>query len=127
MLAYKLKLHTSKLNNRGMGSYVINDLSSSGQVKLATFQGEQMPFWISNYRLKLYHQPNTTEMLERMHAFTECQKMEKEQKQQAYVRLMLTSSKKNPKQILSLLKLLDYEREWVRGKMIIIAFALMFE
>ena len=40
VLAYTLKQHTSKLKKRGMGPFVIHDLSSSGTVHLATIDGE---------------------------------------------------------------------------------------
>lgn len=42
VLAYTLKHHTSKLKKRGLGPYVIHDLSASGAVHLATLDGEPM-------------------------------------------------------------------------------------
>ena len=40
VLGYTLKQHTTKLKKRGMGPYVIHDLSHSGAVHLATLDGE---------------------------------------------------------------------------------------
>ena len=50
-----------------MGPYVIQDISTSGALRLATIDGEQMPNWISGCRVKKYLEPLTLEMLERMH------------------------------------------------------------
>ena len=47
VLAYTLKQHTSKLKKRGMGPYVIQDISTSEALRLATLDGESMPNWIS--------------------------------------------------------------------------------
>ena len=44
-----------QLKKRGMGPYVIHDLSASGVVHLATLDGETMAKWICGYRLKKYH------------------------------------------------------------------------
>ena len=63
-LAYTLKQHTSKLKKRGMGPYVIHNLSSSGAVQLATLEGEPMSSWISGCRLKKYNEPMTDEILQ---------------------------------------------------------------
>ena len=67
VLAYTLKQHASKLKKQGMGPYVIHDISTSGALRLATLDGEQMPNWISGYQVKKYLRPLTIEMLERIH------------------------------------------------------------
>ena len=67
VLAYTLKQHASKLKKRGMGPYVIHDISTSGALRLATLDGEQMPNWISGCRVKKYLWPSTIDMLERIH------------------------------------------------------------
>ena len=68
VLAYMLKQHIGKLKKRGLGPFVIVNTSSSGALKLATLDGEEMPNWISGCRVKKYFEPLTTEMLQRMHA-----------------------------------------------------------
>ena len=67
VLVYTLKQHTSKLKKRGMGPYVIHQLSASGAVQLATLDGEPMANWISGCRVKKYHEPLTPEILQRLH------------------------------------------------------------
>ena len=68
VLAYTLKQHASKLKKRGMGPYVIHEISTSGALRLATLDGEQMPNWISDScRVKKYLRPLTINMLERIH------------------------------------------------------------
>ena len=64
VLAYTLKQHTKKLKKRGMGPYIIHDLSASGAVHLATLDGEPMANWISGCRLKKYHETLTPDILE---------------------------------------------------------------
>lgn len=68
VLAYTLKQHTSKLKKRGMGPYIIHDLSASGAVHLATLDGALMNNWISGCRIKKFHEPLTPELLARLHA-----------------------------------------------------------
>ena len=51
-----------------MAHYVIHDISTSGAVRLATLDGEQMLNWMSGCRIKKYHKALTPEMLERIHA-----------------------------------------------------------
>ena len=67
VLAYTLKHHASKLKKQGMGPYVIHDISTSGALRLATLDGEKMPNWISDCRVKKYLWPLTIDMLERIH------------------------------------------------------------
>ncbi|RYA38660.1 hypothetical protein [Enterobacter cloacae complex sp. GF14B] len=67
VLVYTLKQHAKKLKKRGMGPFVISDLSQSGAVKLATLAGEEIPNWISGCRLKKYHLPLTQDMLQQIH------------------------------------------------------------
>ncbi|MCO5593608.1 hypothetical protein L7F22_047623 [Adiantum nelumboides] len=71
VLMYTLKQHSKKLKKRGNGHYVIHDISSSEAIKLATLEGEEMPNWISGYKLKKYHLPLTTEMLAKIHSAKE--------------------------------------------------------
>ena len=56
-----------KLKKRGMGPYVIHDISTSGALRLATLYGEQIPNWISGYWVKKYLRPLTIDMLECIH------------------------------------------------------------
>lgn len=64
---YTLKEFVAKFTKRGRGPYVISRLSSSGAVKIATLDGEEMPKWISGCRVKKYTTPLTTEQLNRLH------------------------------------------------------------
>ena len=50
-----------------MGPYVIHDISTSGALRLATLDGEQMPNWISGCLVKKYLRPLTIDMLEHIH------------------------------------------------------------
>ena len=68
VLLYTLKKLKRKLKMRGLGPFVINELSPSGAVRLETLDGEPMANYINGSRLKLYHEPLTQEMLDRMHA-----------------------------------------------------------
>ena len=68
VLVYMLKQHDLKLKKRGHRPYMIHDLSSSGAVRLATLDDEQMANWISGCQLKKYHEPLTADMLARLHA-----------------------------------------------------------
>ena len=43
VLVYTLKEFAAKVTKRGRGQYVISRLSSSGVVKIATLDGEEMP------------------------------------------------------------------------------------
>ncbi|MCO5606319.1 hypothetical protein L7F22_060506 [Adiantum nelumboides] len=83
VLMYILKQHSRKLQKRGNGPYVIHDISSSGAIKLATLEGEEMPNWIRGCRLKKYHLPLTTKMLVRIHSAKERKNKLKETKAQA--------------------------------------------
>ena len=83
VLAYTLKQHTSKLKKRGMGPYLIHNLSNSGAVHLATLDGVPMANWISGCRLKKYKEPLTEEILKRLHATKERIKQENKMKAQA--------------------------------------------
>ena len=46
---------------------MISRLSSSGAVKIATLDGEEIPNWISGCRIKKYTKPLTTEHLNWLH------------------------------------------------------------
>ena len=83
VLAYTLKQHTSKLKKRGMGPYLIHDLSPSGAVHLATLDGVPMANWISVCRLKKYKEPLTEEILKKLHATKERKKKHQNMKSAA--------------------------------------------
>ena len=53
---------------RGLGPYVINELTTGGAVRLETLDGEPMANFINGSCLKRFHEPLTQEMLEKMHA-----------------------------------------------------------
>ena len=65
-MVYTLKQHKKKLKLRGLGPYVIDEISPSGLVQLATLDGKQMANYINGSRLKVYHEPLTPKMLEQM-------------------------------------------------------------
>ena len=85
VLAYTLKQHTSKLKWRGMGPYVIHDISTSGALRLATLDGEQMPSWINGCGVKKYYKPLTYEMMEWLHKSKERKKRGEHVKEQAQI------------------------------------------
>lgn len=62
VLAYTLKHHASKLKKRGLGPFVVHDVSTSGALRLATLNGEQMLTWISGCQVKKYLAPLTMEI-----------------------------------------------------------------
>ena len=53
---------------RGLGPYVINEITSGGAVCLETLDGEPMANFINGSCLKRFHEPLTPKMLEKMHA-----------------------------------------------------------
>ena len=53
---------------RGLGPFVINEISPSGSIRLETLNGELMANYINGSRLRVYHEPLTDEMLSTMHA-----------------------------------------------------------
>ena len=53
---------------RGLGPFIINEITNGGAVRLATLNGEPMGTFINGIRLKHFHEPLTDDMLERMHA-----------------------------------------------------------
>ena len=67
VLLYTLKKNKRKLKKRGLGPYVIHSLLSSGAVKLATLDGEEMSAFINGSRLKKFYEPLTQPMLEQIH------------------------------------------------------------
>ena len=67
VLVYTLKQHASKLKKRGLGPYVVYDISSSGAIRLATLDNKPMPYYISGCRVKKYNEKLTTPMLQRIH------------------------------------------------------------
>ncbi|MCO5570782.1 hypothetical protein L7F22_024510 [Adiantum nelumboides] len=83
VLMYTLKQHSRKLKKRGNGPYVIHEISSSGAIKLATLEGEEMLNWISACRLKKYNLPLATEMLTKIHNAKEQKNKVEETKAQA--------------------------------------------
>ena len=68
VLVYTLKQHKRKLKLRGLGPFVINEISPSGSIRLETLDGELMANHINGSRLRVYHEPLTDEMLSRLHA-----------------------------------------------------------
>ena len=53
---------------RGLGPYVINEITSRGAACLETLDGEPMANFINGSCLKHFHEPLTPKMLEKMHA-----------------------------------------------------------
>ena len=68
VLVYTLKKHKRKLKMRGLGPYVINEITSGGAVRLEDLDGEPMANFINGSCLKRFHEPLTPEMLDKMHA-----------------------------------------------------------
>lgn len=68
VLLYTMKTHKQKLKMRGLGPFVINELSSSGAVRLETLDGAPMANFINDSRLKKYEEPLMQDMLTQLHA-----------------------------------------------------------
>ena len=68
VLLYTLKKHKRKLKLQGLGPFVVNDLNTSGAVRLETLDGEPMGNYINGSRLKRYKEPMTEDILVRLHA-----------------------------------------------------------
>lgn len=82
VLMYTLKKHKQKLKKRGLGPFVVYQLSTSGVVGLKTLEGAQLPNFTNNSCLKCYEGPLTEEMLEQLHranTYKEGQRLLKEQ------------------------------------------------
>ena len=82
-MVYTLKPHISKFQKRGFGPCVIEEISSSGAVKLLTLDGETISNWISGCQIKKYELPLTNDMLEHMHATKNRKEIAKMQKVEA--------------------------------------------
>ncbi len=67
VLLYTLKKHKRKLKKRGIGPFVVSELTSSGAVRLETLDGAQMPNFINGSRLKKFEQPLTEGMIQQLH------------------------------------------------------------
>ena len=67
VLLYPLKKNKQKLKKRGLGPYVIHSFLSSGVVKLATLDGEEMSTFINGSKLKKFYEPLTQAMLDQIH------------------------------------------------------------
>ena len=67
-ILYTLKKHKRKLKKRGLGPFVVSELTLSGAVRLETLEGAQMPNFINGSRLKKYEEPLTEDMLQQLHA-----------------------------------------------------------
>ena len=80
---YTLKQHKRKLKLRGVGPFVINEITPSGTVRLETLDGEPMANFINGSRLCVYHEPLTDDMLARMHAAGSRKQAEELMKQEA--------------------------------------------
>ena len=100
VLVYMLKQHTSKLKKRGMGPFVIHELSASGVVQLATLDGEPMANWISGCRVKKYHEPLTPKILQRLHNAKERKQKEAQMKKDAFAEGKETARKRRIRQIM---------------------------
>ena len=83
VLVYTLKKKTKKLKKQGMGPFLIHSISSSGAIKLATLDGQEMPNGISGCRLKKYYLPLTQDILDRTHAARQRKQKAEQQIQQA--------------------------------------------
>ena len=68
VLLYTLEKLKRKLKMRGLGPFVINELTSSGAVRLETLDDEQMANFINGSCLRLYNEPLTQEMMDQMTA-----------------------------------------------------------
>ena len=53
---------------RGLGPFFINSISPSGLVRLETLDGEPMANHINGSWLRVYNEPLTMDMLNRLHA-----------------------------------------------------------
>ena len=67
VLMYTLKKHKRKLKKRGLGPFVVNQLSTSGEIRLETLEGAEMPNFINGSCLNRYEEPLTEEILEKLH------------------------------------------------------------
>ncbi len=83
VLLYTLKKHKRKLKKRGLGPFVVSELTTSGAVRLETLDGAQMPNFINGSRLRRYELPLTKEMLYRLHRVKTYKQGQKELKDQA--------------------------------------------
>ncbi|MCO5555202.1 hypothetical protein L7F22_008745 [Adiantum nelumboides] len=95
ILVYTLKQHSRKMQKRGNGPYVIQDILLSGAIKLETLKGEEMPNWISGCRLKKYHLPLTIDMLAKIHGAKERKNKLKEIKVEAQEEARIRILKRN--------------------------------
>ena len=68
VLAFTLKKHKRNLKMRGLGSFVINEITSGGAVHLETLEGDPMTSFINEGCLKRFHEPLTPKMLDKLHA-----------------------------------------------------------
>ena len=57
VLVYTLKLHIGNLRKQGFGPCMVEEVSSSGAVKLSTLDGESMSKWMSGCHKKKYELP----------------------------------------------------------------------
>ena len=85
VLVYTLKQHKHKLKLRGLGPFVINCISPSGFVRLETLEGEPMANYINGSLLRVYNEPLTLDMLNRMHVA--------KNKKEAYQRMIKEAQK----------------------------------
>ena len=67
MLLYTLKKPKQKLKKHKLGPFVINELTSSGAIRLETLDGAQMPNFINGSFLKKYEEPLTKHMIQQLH------------------------------------------------------------
>ena len=63
VLLYTLKKHKHKLKKQGLGPFVVSELTTSGEVKLETLEGAQMPNFVNGSHLKKYELPLIEKMM----------------------------------------------------------------
>ena len=67
VLLYTLKKNKTKLKKQGLGPYVIFELLSSGAMRLATLDGNQMATFINGNCLKKFEDSLKQDMLDQAH------------------------------------------------------------
>ena len=91
---------------QGLGPFVINELNSSGAVRLETLDGEQMDNFINGSHLRLYNEPLTQEMMNRMDAAKTRQAraalLKKEAQEEANARAKAIRARKHKVHILAI-------------------------
>ena len=93
---------------------MVNELNSSGAVRLETLDGEQMANFINGSRLRRYHEPLTQEMMDRMQAAktrkARADLLKKQAQEEAIARAKAIRARKHKVHILAL-KTIDIDDE----------------